>query len=604
MGIAPDSILGVAVETVTDKINDLDTLARNYSAQLSEALAAIGNITVADVPAPTRPDAPIASPPPVNLGEQPTYNPSPLVKPEAPGGLNIDDLLADLDVGDMDDLPDAPTMIPINIPDAPSMTAIPVPERPDIDTTVEIPDAPQIAMPDMEALEQIRLPEFVFPELPTFDATPPDASGITVPNVFINWLEPEYQSEVLDELQAKIKELMAGGTGLPAPIEQALFARARERDSGETTRAVQEAVDTWAARNFSMPPGMLARQVDVVREQGRLKAAESEPRHPGASGHLGNREPALRRAAGPGPRAVDREHAPEHGAAPVRGRPLPRGKPDQRVQRADQPVQRAERGLRDAGAGLPHQAGCGYLQADCLQDRRGGPGGAGADQPAARRGVQGQAGRRTVERRGLQGADAGGIRARRDDQEPVRRLPRRRAGVCRADRRREGQVRRLRGPRQGRVGQGGRARCAGPRLRFDHSGVGEQGRCQGQGRADQDGGGAHQGVEVLGGRGRLQGHPAGQPERGAVQHVGVPGPGRSLARSGQRQRGRRRNAISLCRHEQPDQHRLRRNADQRVHREDAERRTAGADRSGGGEGPGAVHRSASGRRSVSGARVG
>ncbi|RKG13963.1 hypothetical protein CKA47_36150, partial [Pseudomonas aeruginosa] len=147
--------------------------------------------TVADVPAPTRPDAPIASPPPVNLGEQPTFNPSSLVKPEAPGGLNIDDLLADLDVGDMDDLPDAPTMIPINIPDAPSMTAIPVPERPDIDTTVEIPDAPQIAMPDMEA------------------------------------------------------------TGLPAPIEQALFARARERDSGETTRAVQEAVDTWAARNFS-----------------------------------------------------------------------------------------------------------------------------------------------------------------------------------------------------------------------------------------------------------------------------------------------------------------------------------------------------------------
>ncbi|KSJ98315.1 hypothetical protein APA24_21575 [Pseudomonas aeruginosa] len=274
MGIAPDSILGVAVETVTDKINDLDTLARNYSAQLSEALAAIGNITVADVPAPTRPEAPIASPPPVNLDEQPTYNPSPLVKPEAPGGLNIDDLLADLDVGDMDDLPDAPTMIPINIPDAPSMKDIPVPERPDIDTTVEIPDAPQIAMPDMEALEQIRLPEFVFPELPTFDATPPDASGITVPNVFINWLEPVYQSEVLDELQAKIKELMAGGTGLPAPIEQALFARARERDSGETTRAVQEAVDTWAARNFSMPPGMLARQVDVVREQGRLKAAE------------------------------------------------------------------------------------------------------------------------------------------------------------------------------------------------------------------------------------------------------------------------------------------------------------------------------------------
>lgn len=67
---------------------------------------------------------------------------------------------------------------------------------------------------------------------------------------------------------------MAGGTGLPAPIEEALFARARERASQETERAVQEAVDTFASRNFSMPPGMLTKQVNIAREQGRLKAAE------------------------------------------------------------------------------------------------------------------------------------------------------------------------------------------------------------------------------------------------------------------------------------------------------------------------------------------
>ena len=274
MGIAPDSILGVAVDTVTEKISSLDSLARTYSTQLSQALAQIGDITVADVPAPTRPDAPVAAPPPVSLDNQPTYNPSPLVLPDAPGGLNIDDLLKDLDVGDMDDLPDAPTMIPIYIPDAPSMAVIQAPERPDIDTKVEIPDPPKIDMPEMEALEKITLPDFVFPDLPTFDATPPNASGITVPNVFINWAEPVYASEVLDELQAKVKEMMAGGTGLPAPIEAALFARARERDSGETSRQVQEAVDTWAGRNFSMPPGMLAKQVDVAREVGRLKAAE------------------------------------------------------------------------------------------------------------------------------------------------------------------------------------------------------------------------------------------------------------------------------------------------------------------------------------------
>lgn len=274
MGIAPDSILGVAVDTVTDKINDLDALGRTYSAQLSAALASIGNIKVADVPAPARIVPPAANPPSVTVGDMPAYSPPALVLPQAPSALSIDDLLSGLDVGDMDALPDAPALIPINIPSAPGMRDIAAPARPNIDTSIDIPAAPQITMPQMEALEQIRLPEFVFPDLPTFDATPPDASGITVPSVFINWTEPQYASEVLDELQAKVKSMMAGGTGLPAPIEDALFARARERDSSEAERAVQEAVDTWASRNFSMPPGMLNKQVGVIREQGRLKAAE------------------------------------------------------------------------------------------------------------------------------------------------------------------------------------------------------------------------------------------------------------------------------------------------------------------------------------------
>lgn len=275
MGIAPDSITGVAVETVTDRINDLDRMANKYSAELSSALADIGNITVATVEPPTRPDAPVASAPPVNLGDAPTYDPSTLVIPSMPDTINIDDLLSDLDVGDLEDLPDVPASVLINIPEAPSMASIAAPTRPDIDTSVTVPDAPAIAMPSMDELISITIPDFVFPELPTFDAAPPNADGITVPDVFINWAEPEYQSDVLDELKAKVVEMMAGGTGLPAPIEDALFSRARERDSAETMRAVQEAVDTWAGRNFSMPPGMLVKQADVIREQGRLKAAET-----------------------------------------------------------------------------------------------------------------------------------------------------------------------------------------------------------------------------------------------------------------------------------------------------------------------------------------
>lgn len=274
MGIAPDSILGVAVDTVTSKINDLDSLGNKYGLLLQQALAEIGSITVADVPAPTRPAPPTANPPSIDLGPMPGYNPPSLVLPQLPDPLVIDDLLNDLEIGDLDAIPDAPEPPSITIPEAPGMAAIPVPLRPDIDTTVELPDAPTVTMPEMDALEQITLPVFEFPELPTFDATPPNPDGITVPEAFINWSEPEYSSELLDDLQAQVASMMAGGTGLPAPVEDALFSRARERDSAETARQVQEAVGEWASRDFTMPPGMLVKQASVIREQGRLRAAE------------------------------------------------------------------------------------------------------------------------------------------------------------------------------------------------------------------------------------------------------------------------------------------------------------------------------------------
>lgn len=274
MGIAPDSIMGQAVDMVSQKIGDLDQLAAKYSSELSEALSKIGDIKVTDVAAPTRPTIPTVAVPDVSLGAMPSYSPPALQIPNMPDAPSIDDLLSQLDVGDLDNLPDPPAAIPINIPDAPGMAAITPPSRPNVDTDINIPDAPAISMPDMEALVQISLPDFVFPDLPTFDAIPPDASGISVPNVFINWSEPVYSSEVIDDLKAKVKEMMAGGTGLPAPIEDALFSRARERDRAETERDVQAAVDTWASRNFSMPPGMLVKQANVIREQGRLKAAE------------------------------------------------------------------------------------------------------------------------------------------------------------------------------------------------------------------------------------------------------------------------------------------------------------------------------------------
>jgi hypothetical protein len=263
-----------AIGFVGGTLTKLDQTANQYSETLQRALAAMANISMGDVAQPAIMGAPAVPPPAFALGSIPTYSPGHVNVPGDPVMVGIDGLLSQLDVGDMDALPDAPTMPALDIPAAPSMNAVPVPVRPNIDTNVELPAAPAITMPDMEALEKISIPAFEFPVLPDFDGVPPDASSITVPNVFINWAEPQYASELLPELQGRVRAMMAGGTGLPPPVEAALFARARERDSTETARAVQEAVDTWAARDFSMPPGMLVKQAAVVREQGRMRAAE------------------------------------------------------------------------------------------------------------------------------------------------------------------------------------------------------------------------------------------------------------------------------------------------------------------------------------------
>lgn len=146
------------------------------------------------------------------------------------------------------------------------------PKRPEIDMAVPLPADPVYDLPQLRALKDI--PDFEFPLLPDFDGRPPN-TDLVEPNVFVNWSEPVYESELMDDLVAWVRRYMQGGTGLPPHVEDALFARSRDRITAETRRAVQEAVSTFAARGFSMPPGMLAKQVNVVREQGRNQAAEA-----------------------------------------------------------------------------------------------------------------------------------------------------------------------------------------------------------------------------------------------------------------------------------------------------------------------------------------
>lgn len=272
--IAPDGVMGAAITTVVEQMDKLDLVSEKYRQQLTTSLAGIQDIAIAQVEAPQRMPMPETPVPNIDLSDAPKFTVVPLAKPVMPGFQNIEHLLTELDLDDLV-MPDAPVMPTIELPNAPGVANIQVPIRPEINTDIQIPDAPVLDMPEMDELKQIEIPVFEFPELPDFDGVPPSISEITVPNVFIDWKEPEYKSEVLDELSHYIKKgIVEGGIGLPAPIEDALFNRARTRESRETSRAVQEAMNDWSARNFTMPPGMLVKQVATIREQGQLRASE------------------------------------------------------------------------------------------------------------------------------------------------------------------------------------------------------------------------------------------------------------------------------------------------------------------------------------------
>lgn len=260
-----------AIQIVEDRHADVEGLADKYLLKLDEALADMAAVKPSAGSLPSLPAVPdfddialhldAAPQAPANLGD---------TVPEPNLSVDIDQWLSRLGAIADEPLPAAPTMPALAIPAPPSLAHVDAPARPAIDTTVVLPADPVLSWPDMGALRDI--PDFAIADLPDFDGQPPTLNFVP-PHVFIDWREPQYQSELYDDLVAQIKTWLAGGTGLPPAVEDALFWRARERDAEQTRAAVQEAMDTFAARGFTLPPGMLAKRVQVAQDKGREAAA-------------------------------------------------------------------------------------------------------------------------------------------------------------------------------------------------------------------------------------------------------------------------------------------------------------------------------------------
>lgn len=119
------------------------------------------------------------------------------------------------------------------LPDAPSLSYGVVPTIPEIND-VAIPASPLVVMPD--APTYLTLTPVAFAGIDTHDEWLEKLDAIptlelAAPTPFSYSPGPEYASSLLDSLKSKLLERMSSATGLDPAVEQAIWDRARSRET-------------------------------------------------------------------------------------------------------------------------------------------------------------------------------------------------------------------------------------------------------------------------------------------------------------------------------------------------------------------------------------
>jgi len=168
-----------------------------------------------------------------------------------------------------------PSITGISVPPPPisTLNTIPVPgDAPDApDLEPFFPEKPTITLPDRPELQSLNLPSNPVIKLPTLaDMVYPEIEPLHI-NTFIDWSEPTYSPEIWTDVKAQIQRFFAGGSGIRPEIEEAMVARGRDREDRLVRQQEAQVTDEWAGKGFTAPPGMLAKRLDNIREDGLVK---------------------------------------------------------------------------------------------------------------------------------------------------------------------------------------------------------------------------------------------------------------------------------------------------------------------------------------------
>lgn len=257
-------------DIVQEYLNYNRTTAQKFINDALEAIEALGEAkTPEELPNP--PDAPVITTTfDAGLGmDFDDESPGRDLTPEPPRPLTLEDV----DIPDIDNEPEFVSLLtsPLAFPNPPADFVPPeVPSAPAINTEFSLPAAPAKSYGGAPDLDNITIPAMPAVALPVFGDTAPEFDE-TVPSPFVNWTEPVYTSSIKTAVAAAITEMLAGGTGIPADVEQGIWERGSEREGVAASIRVNAALSEWAARGFPHVQGELNARINTIADETQAK---------------------------------------------------------------------------------------------------------------------------------------------------------------------------------------------------------------------------------------------------------------------------------------------------------------------------------------------
>jgi len=151
-------------------------------------------------------------------------------------------------------------------PSAPTLDPVDDPGDFHSDITVVMPDPLDLAPVDAPNLAPIRIPEVPTLSIPEWDTEAPDFAHTDVPIGQFDFTEVSYGSSLLDQTEALIAQMQAGGVGIPDFIWDTIWAKSADQITKAGDKQIDEINKEWASRGFSLPQGAQAGQVLEIRQ--------------------------------------------------------------------------------------------------------------------------------------------------------------------------------------------------------------------------------------------------------------------------------------------------------------------------------------------------